>query len=333
MIETGSGLNVDNLEVELFPDSEMDESSVNAGNKSLTGNLADGYTFSFTITANFIGQYRVTAKDIAGNSNSIESQLINGNVVVDTTPPMLTLESSGTSYIAGGDDGYEGSVIVKIMVDDRRIDNTKDPNNQNNQDVVSSGISTVVYQIDDGNEETITPATAFDTSRQTEFSDASTILIESRGAHIVKVKIVDQAGNISEATKTFAIYEESTLMITPETSIIYDGGMIEEGADFSLNTGGSDGLVSYSYKEENVSGSDYQDGLPTNAGDYTIKAVLEVDNANKYKAKEITQDITIDKADSFANVNGIISGKARVFQAVLTADIVGVALRTHLQVV
>ena len=67
----------------------------------------------------------------------------------------------------------------------------------------------------------------------------------------------------------YAVYQNGTVSITANGNSVYDDFPVEEGVDFTVS--GADGVtLSYSYKTGD--GIDYVEGLPADAGVYTVKA-------------------------------------------------------------
>ena len=81
-----------------------------------------------------------------------------------------------------------------------------------------------------------------------------------------------------------------------ELSVTLEGWTYGEEANAPSVTGNPDnGAVTYTYKEQNAEDSTYVADVPTNAGQYTVKATFaETDN---YNAGEATADFAIAKAD------------------------------------
>lgn len=287
--EEGSGLTESNILVTLTNDDGGQISQVEAENKTLSGSQTEGYQLSLTVPSDFVGTYTVSATDAAGNSAEITSQPVNGKVVVDTTAPTVTMNPSGTAYTAGGENALEGTVTDGILVEDDK--DTK----------VSSGLKAVTYRIDSGSDISLEPEqTTFDSEKVTSFMDTMSISVSERGVHTVSVTVTDQAGNLRIETMTFKIYGEPVVALIAADAVTYDGSAIEEGngKDFVLDEGGSAGMATYFYKAQGAEDSTYVSGLPSNAGSYTIKVLIAKDDANCFKAKEVTGNITIRKAEA-----------------------------------
>ena len=85
------------------------------------------------------------------------------------------------------------------------------------------------------------------------------------------------------------------MSLAQKGTVIYDGVVIAEGTDFTLNKGGCAGTVSYRHKIQGTEDSTYVTGLPINVGSYTREAVVAEDGTNCYKAGTTNGNITIAK--------------------------------------
>ena len=110
------------------------------------------------------------------------------------------------------------------------------------------------------------------------------------GEYTVKAEIA-AAGNYANAVAT-ADFTIAKADITPTVTL--EGWTYGEDAnDPSVSGNTGNGTVTYTYA---VKGSDeFSDTVPTNAGDYTVKASVAA--TSNYKAATATADFTIEKAD------------------------------------
>ena len=216
-------------------------------------------------TVNYV-YARVTDK--AGNRSYVSTD----GIIEDITAPDVVITPSGTAYddTAHTAHTYVGTVTVKVEASDFAV-------------AGQSSLERITYQLDEDSETSITSGSQFD--------------ITARGRHTVVAKAVDEAGHETSETLTLYIYDgEYDIAITPASSIIYDGEMLEEGNDFKLDQGESEGAVTYFYKIKGTEDSSYTAGLPVDAGSYTVKAVLAEDPEGYYPAVEQMADIIIKKA-------------------------------------
>ena len=112
------------------------------------------------------------------------------------------------------------------------------------------------------------------------------------GDYTVKALIAETDNyNAGEATADFTIAKAD---ITPTVTL--EGWTYGDEANTPVVTGNSgNGEVTYAYKEKDASDMSSTEEAPTDAGEYTVKALIaETDN---YNAGEATADFTIAKAD------------------------------------
>ena len=89
----------------------------------------------------------------------------------------------------------------------------------------------------------------------------------------------------------FAVYQSVSFTLFPKGAIVYDGEPIEEDADFLIEGAPENMRLFFSYKKENA--SVYTEGLPCNAGTYTVQAAaFKIDEKLLYRAETT---LTIDK--------------------------------------
>ena len=123
------------------------------------------------------------------------------------------------------------------------------------------------------------------------------------GEYTVKATVAETDNyNAGEATADFAIAKADI-----EPSVTLEGWTYGEEANApSVDGNPGEGEVTYTYAEKD--GTEYSETVPTEAGEYTVKAtVAETDN---YKGGEAEADFTIAKADA---VPAAISANHRIY--------------------
>ena len=245
-----------------------------------------------TVLQNQVSYVYVRVTDKAGNVNYVSTD----GIVQDETAPTLTLTPSGTAYTdtSSNPNTYTGTVNVIVTASDAAVAE---------QDTLES----VKYMLDQGTAQSVT--------------SGGTISITGKGVHTLTVTAVDKAGNQTVKELTVRIYAEApAISLAQNGTVIYDGTVIAEGTDFTLNRGGSTGTVSYRYKIQGTDDSTYVTGLPMNAGSYTVEAAVAEDGTNYYKAGTTNGNITIGKATPTITLGAAVS-RGTGIQMVLTATV------------
>ncbi len=78
-------------------------------------------------------------------------------------------------------------------------------------------------------------------------------------------------------------------------STVYDEKPIEAGIDFIIEKEGSEKEILYFYQDLDSEDNSYKSGLPTDSGNYRIKAEIPQDNENFYLGTEATLELSIEK--------------------------------------
>jgi len=231
------------------------------------------------VSQNTVNYVYARVTDKAGNVSYVSTD----GIVYDTTLPTLTLTPEGTAYIGADrtENTYTGTVEVAITAADAAV------TGQNTLD-------TIQYVLDNGAKTTI--------------AAGSRLQITGRGSHSLSVTATDKAGNQNTQTLTVRIYGGApAVTLTPASPIVYDGAAIAEGTDFTLDKGGSAGAVAYFHKEQGVGDDTYVPGLPANAGNYIIRAVVAEDRAGFYPQAENTASLTIEQAQPTVTFNASVN--------------------------
>ena len=118
-------------------------------------------------------------------------------------------------------------------------------------------------------------------------SDYTVAYSNNTNAGTATVTITGQGNYQGTASRTFAIQKAS---ITPAVTL--QGWTYGEAAKTPAVTGNTGkGSVTYQYKGKNAAESTYSTTVPTNAGEYTVKAVVA--ETNNYKSGTATTNFTI----------------------------------------
>ena len=117
------------------------------------------------------------------------------------------------------------------------------------------------------------------------------------------VKVIKLDGDIGynqyDPNYPWAVYPvKDGIMSGTSNNPVYDGASIEKDVDFSLSRTADIQKLFYWYKAQGAEDSSYVAGLPSNAGNYTIKAGgLHLRTIGEEYYTECTFDLTIAKAD------------------------------------
>lgn len=276
MTEKGSGLSEENITVTLrAPDGS--ETKLEA---KLNGTQEKGYTIQFVVEGPFEGSYEVSLTDRVGNLPA-GAKTESGCLIVDLADPVAEVEFDGQKYEAAGADCYEGSVSFRLKAQDAPV---------------ASGLKSMQYRVDDSEWIPVVIPDANSKKVETYAYDVpENETLQGAGSHSVRVKVTDHAGRESEMEETIYIFQDTPLTLTTAQTPVYDGEKLEEGVDFNVDAGASGADVILYYKEQGSDDSAYVEGLPVNAGAFTIRAVRAVDRAGWYKAAAAVLDITIKK--------------------------------------
>jgi hypothetical protein len=211
------------------------------------------------------------------NSNNIKDiSKNNSNYVISTT---VSDSAQTVLYENDSTPEFADSVSVVVTVTGNNINLTE--------------LNGLTYSLDGGDSVDLTAGKGLGET-ETDNYTADAFIVDTKGSHTLTITAFDNAGNQRVNTVTFVIYTSPLISITPcSESFVYDGEAIEEGVDFILDKGGSDGLVSYSYKSKDD--CEYTSGLPVNTGEYIIKAELAKDSTNFYNSTFVEEAITIDR--------------------------------------
>lgn len=128
------------------------------------------------------------------------------------------------------------------------------------------------------------------------------------------VKLIKLDGDIGhdqyDPNYPWAVYPvKDGIMSGTSNNPVYDGASIEKDVDFSLSRTADIQKLFYWYKAQGEEDSSYVAGLPSDAGNYTIKAGgLHLRTIGEEYYTECTFDLTIAKADpSYTVPTGIIA--------------------------
>lgn len=227
------------------------------------------YTESFSINPDKKCVIYAKAVDAVGNIAYISS---NG-LVFDATDALIHVALDDVNYVAGAAHNYTDSAAVKVTVSD-----------------ALSGVKNAAYKLDDAEAVTV------------DLTNGNTFRVTERGSHTVVITAEDLAGNQTSKTVTFKIYKTPIVTLTPAATIVYDGAAIVAGTDFSVDWGGSQGAVTYGWRRSDaLPDAAFTNGLPMEAGSYTIQVTVAKDDTNYYLAANHTANITIAKAAEPAN--------------------------------
>lgn len=117
------------------------------------------------------------------------------------------------------------------------------------------------------------------------------------------VKVIELDGDIGynqyDPNYPWAVYPvKDGIMSGTSNNPVYDGASIEKDGDFSLSRTTDIQKLFYWYKAQGAEDSSYVAGLPSDAGDYTIKVGgLHLRTIGEEYYTECTFDLTIAKAD------------------------------------
>ncbi len=286
--ENESGLTQENIEIHL---TNVDESNMNNANMdsmlqniTLTGNTIDGYMLFFTIPAVFDGYYSIMAKDTAGNQSVVRKQ----RVIIDTAMPKISINVNNELYDETKNT-FEHRAVIDINIKD-------DINNE-----ISAGLKSASYSLDKKAPVSLEPEGGFNGTEESFVPVFETGIknmeITEKGAHTLQVFAEDHAGNKIEKEISFQIYYSTTLVLSEKSgeSIVYDEKPIEAGIDFIIEKEGSEKEILYFYQDLNSEDNSYKTGLPTDSGNYRIKAEIPQDNENFYLGTEATLELAIEK--------------------------------------
>ena len=98
------------------------------------------------------------------------------------------------------------------------------------------------------------------------------------------------------------VLQDTSLRVEPSQQIVYDGKPIEEDIDFQVFTL-STGSRSYAYSTD---GAAWIEGLPTDAGSYTVRIAIAADTENGYLPLETTFTVVINKATRAISIPAFI---------------------------
>lgn len=281
--ETGSGLTEETIEIHLT-NSDGTNADNTIKNITLTGNKVDGYTISFVIPAVFDGQYSITAKDIAGNKSVMHKQ----QVIIDTAAPEIVINLNDMPYNETKN-SFKNQTIIDINVND----------SANNQ--ISAGLKSASYSLDKKAPVSLEPEGGFNGTEESFVPVFKTSIkdmeITEKGAHTLQIFAEDHAGNKIEKEISFQIYYPTTLVLSKKSgeSTVYDEKPIEAGIDFIIEKEGSEKEILYFYQDLDSEDNSYKSGLPTDSGNYRIKAEIPQDNENFYLGTEATLELSIEK--------------------------------------
>jgi hypothetical protein len=129
------------------------------------------------------------------------------------------------------------------------------------------------------------------------------------------IKIDENTGDNSyDPNYPWSVYTVKDGLTGTTNSPVYDGQPIEKGTDFTLNEYASQMRTFYYwYKDQGADDNTYVSGLPTDAGNYTIKVGgLSLYNVGNEWYSECTFDLTISKAEPSytlpVNLSGLHGG-------------------------
>ncbi len=286
--ENESGLTQENIEIHL---TNVDESNMNNANMdsmlqniTLTGNTIDGYMLFFTIPAVFDGYYSIMAKDTAGNQSVVRKQ----RVIIDTAMPKISINVNNELYDETKNT-FEHRAVIDINIKD-------DINNE-----ISAGLKSASYSLDKKAPVSLEPEGGFNGTEESFVpvfeTNIKNMEITEKGAHTLQVFAEDHAGNKIEKEISFQIYYSTTLVLSGKSgeSIVYDEKPIEAGIDFIIEKEGSEKEILYFYQDLDSEDNSYKTGLPTDSGNYRIKAEIPQDNENFYLGTEATLELAIEK--------------------------------------
>lgn len=192
---------------------------------------------------------------------------------------------------------------------------------------ISGGIKSVTYQVGTAAKKTIDHSYGTKTVTDDTFTIPAGEIPD--GAVDITVNTTDHAGNTSEGTYRFQVYNNSGIEVSSIKSPVYDGSQITAGTDFKVTVNGSRETPGYQYKKKGAADSSYADGLPKDAGAYTVKVSAAQDDTNHYRSTENTFDITIQQKEvglSWGNTAFTYNGTAQKPGAAATGLVTGEGL-------
>ncbi|MFD1045037.1 OmpL47-type beta-barrel domain-containing protein [Kibdelosporangium lantanae] len=253
-------------------------SGVKSVEYSLDGGAFVAYTAAFDVTANGAHTVKYRATD---NANNVSAEGTTSFTVVappDTTPPTVNAVVSGTKDTNGN---YVGKATVTVTATDS-----------------GSGVKTVEYALDGGSYTAYTAA--FD--------------VTAAGAHTVKYRATDNAGNVStEGTTSFTVVASDTTPPTVTSTVAGDkdanGNYITKATVTVTATDAGSGVKSIEYAVDGSAFTTYTAPVAiTQTGAHTVK-YRATDNAGNVSTEGTTSFTVVAAPDTTPpTVNAVVSG-------------------------
>lgn len=270
---------IDTDAVELWRDTDISD-KMKKTNISVDGNDA---SITYELPENYSGAYIYTLYDMAGNNNVRCSLYADGkSILSESTAPSLQMSVDAKAYKPGGEDAYIDEAAINIKAEDKGT---------------SSGLSQISYQVDDkaSTDINLISDTKDISTRQTSYSKDNIVTIKGAGKHVIKATAKDAAGNTQSKEMTIYLCQKNDAKLTAKDNLVYTGMPLAAGKDILFDNNKSDGTVSYSYSLKSDTSKTYTEGLPTEAGEYLIKATIGPDINKGYMAAEDNIDVIIGK--------------------------------------
>ena len=177
--EEGSGML--NAQYVLYPNTDLEEGfdiDLSQGQVRTVRVLRQGgKTYvQFTLDKGYKGSIALVGKDNAGNTSLKKILTVKGGVIVEDHAPEINFSADSTTI-------FNDNATVNVNVEDAL------------KDMISGGLKTISYQIDNGRWIEL-PADTFNSSilERHHFQ----VTIAGEGIHTLRIKAVDNAGNVSE---------------------------------------------------------------------------------------------------------------------------------------
>ncbi len=177
--EEGSGML--NAQYVLYPNTDLEEGfdiDLSQGQVRTVRVLRQGgKTYvQFTLDKGYKGSIALVGKDNAGNTSLKKILTVKGGVIVEDHAPEINFSADSTTI-------FNDNATVNVNVEDAL------------KDMISGGLKTISYQIDNGSWIEL-PADTFNSSilERHHFQ----VTIAGEGIHTLRIKAVDNAGNVSE---------------------------------------------------------------------------------------------------------------------------------------
>jgi glucose/arabinose dehydrogenase len=249
------------------------------------------YTAPIVVSAPGDHTLVVTITDNATNFITVEKDWTSVAAPVDTTPPTVSLDLSGTT----GGPGYLGDVTVTATV----------------ADAGGSGLASTTYVLDGAAAKPYTAA----------------VVVSAAGDHSMTVTAKDGAGNTTSATKTWSSALVDTVKPTVSLALagaLYSGttygGNVTVTATASDNTGGS-GLATTTYVLDTAASATYlAPVVVTTVGSHTLTVTATDNQGNSATATKTWTQQTPDVTKPTASVAlGGTLGTGGVYTGSVTA--------------